>query len=302
MNTDTRPHRKTIRLQGHPWLNEPAIILLGYVLLYLLVIWAEGSLMCIVFAAMLALFGSGLSLFAALFPQSNRFDVVEQLALSTALSMAVGGVGGFVLARSSWGLNVQSMLVFAGLFNLACFGVVVYRRRLDSIEGPVADWFAATIAWLGNQWESSRTTTVALLVLLISGGFAVYHFALTVNPEPAMVEFYLLNANGQAEDYPRRIEGDESLEVMYGIANGEKEAIRFRVAVSAEGRLLANSDEIWLAPGEKVEKGLLVSFPSTLRGQTKVDFELHRGTEILYLYRTLHLAVEITPRETASVR
>jgi len=128
MHMNQRQNLKPASKLASLWLNPVAFVLLGYAVLVILVFWINLPLLRAGLGIALMLFGSGYSLVAALFPQSSSLDELMRVALAGGLSLAIGGISGFILASSAWGLEPVSLLVFTILFNLVCYAVVVYRR------------------------------------------------------------------------------------------------------------------------------------------------------------------------------
>jgi uncharacterized membrane protein len=269
-------------------------VLLGYMLLGYLIFNTEGSLFQVLLAASLALFGLGFSITAALAPQPANFGTGERIALSTYLSLSVGGILGFALSRSAWGLGLESLLVSALLLNLVCYLVVVYRRRrlentlavtgqnLNSFLGPLSEW------WRG-QSSLSLGITLLLLLLIAAGGMAFSTNLLAPGIDPPMTEFFLLNGDQQIQEFPETLSLREGLTLTYGVINREDRPLSYYVLASARGETVGRSPQIFLEAGEAFNGQLSIEFPLTLarsEEQVRVDFELYQGESVS---RSLHL-------------
>jgi len=76
------------------------------------------------------LFLPGYVLVAALYPRKDDLDLVERLALSLGLSIAVVPLIGLALNYSPWGIRLDPILAFLTLFIVLAASVAVYRRLI----------------------------------------------------------------------------------------------------------------------------------------------------------------------------
>jgi len=276
------------RLGGNRWLSEPAIVLIGYSVLGLVIILSDVLPLRAGLAIILALLGSGWSLTTALFPQSTELDAVERVALSACLSLAVGGMLGFLLAGSPWGLRLAPFLMATGLMNLGFYVVVWYRRR--RLVGTAANhwpWaLERLIGWWIDQSRSSQMVTIGLMVLLILGARAFREAMLRPSPDPPMTEFFLLDQDGLAEDYPETAPVGEPLVITYGIVSREKELALYQVYALKDNIVVGSSQPIRLDPGEAHEAQIELLLPAQATGATRIELVLLLGS---VRHRSLHL-------------
>jgi len=76
------------------------------------------------------LFLPGYVLVAALYPRKDDLDLVERLALSLGLSVAVVPLIGLGLNYSPWGIRLNPILAFVTLFIVLAAGVATSRRLM----------------------------------------------------------------------------------------------------------------------------------------------------------------------------
>lgn len=270
------------------WISEPAIVLLGYLLLGVVMLLAPGSLLQTGLAVVLILFGPGFALVAALFPRPGELDALERTVLAAGLSLAIVGITGFLLAYSPWGLHLLPLLTAFGLFNLGCYLVVWYHwQRFPGQKQSLWSRGLATLtAWRRSQSLSNQLVTIGLIALLISGGWVFNRAMLMPKADPPMTEFYLLGPSGLVQDYPEAALYGESLAIGYGIANREEATMLYEVRVLVNGEFLDSSQPISLKPGETQESQIELVIPEQTRDLGKLEFVLYRENE---LYRALHL-------------
>ena len=142
-------------------INEPAIVLLGYIALAIVISLTNRTPLQVGLAIVLAIFGNGFSTVTVLFPRPHDIDIVERAALSACLSLAIGGILGFSLARSLWGLRLWPFLIITGLYNIICYVLTWYRRRKFSDDEMIVrlDSRKLFVWWDTNQNISSRLIT-----------------------------------------------------------------------------------------------------------------------------------------------
>lgn len=323
------------------WLNPAAFVLVGYVVLAILIYWVDFRLLRIGLAVILALFGSGYSLTTVLFA-SSYFNTLEKFAVAGGLSLAIGGMSGFALAKLPWGLEPGSLLVAAFLFNLLCYIGIVYQRTQEIAELKTSSAFKAVGAfqwvpdanryrdmisgrwvssatvhqvvkleierakrqpgwvidllkqWLFSQSSASLTFTLILILIIATGTWRFSQMTGTPGDELPITEFYLLNEEGMAGDYPVTVHPDEILSLRYGIVNREDEASTYRVEVMVEGQIIGQSEAVTLDNDESMEAEIDVRWPTdgllAPPSEHKVNFMLYHEEKP---YRSLHLRLNV---------
>jgi uncharacterized membrane protein len=268
--------------------NEPFIVLLGYIVLAIVISPVKHSSLQVGLAIILGLFGSGSSLVAALFPRPHDLDFTERVALSSCLSMTVGGLLGFALARSPIGLRLWPFLITTGVYNAVCFFITWYRRRnLSEDERMIRfDSGILVVLWRKNSSKVNRLVTAILSVSLLLGVYVFVRHLRTPAVDPPMTEFYLLGQGGQTETYPRTCRAGGTLAITYGIVNRENKAASYQVKVYIASEEVGKSQSIELDASATQTSQIIFQVLDTLSGPTRVDYVLYRD-EIPY--RFLHL-------------
>jgi uncharacterized membrane protein len=296
-----------ISIQQGKWLSDPVYVLVVYLLLFMIQQLGILPLLQVGLAAFLLLFGSGLSVMALLFPRPSTLDEVERWALAGALSLAVGGILGFMLARSPWGLKLPPVMVATGLFHVGCALIVWLRQRAVETSSAATDSGDhagsrspyRTWSLLGPRLEDlfqMSTVTLVLAVILFSGSWVLGSRLLaTPDPGPAMTEFYLLDNSGLAANYPRRVAEGETFAVTYGIHNLEGSTALYEVHALAEDQVVGRSRLLELHSGEIYEARIEVELQGQTNELSKIDFVLYRNQQpyrSLYLWLTVDAAAD----------
>ena len=273
-------------------INESVVVLLGYIILGIIIAIDNHTILQVGLAVLLAVFGSGTSIVALLFPRSYNLDFVERAALSACLSMAVGGLLAFALAWSTWGLHVWSFLITSGLFSLICYMLILYRRRNFSDDEALIHLDSEKLftRWHTQQSMYSRCVTAILFMFLFAGAWVLFQNLTQSSLDPTMTEFFLLGQDGQTDKYPKNGFPGEILNISYGIINRENLPMSYQVKAYIQGKEVGTAKLVNLNPDETHIDQINFQLMKTLSNQTKVEFLLFREDK---RYRSLHLWIDI---------
>ena len=237
------------------------------------------------------LFVPGYVLVAALFPRKDDLDLVERLALSLGLSIAVVPLVGLALNYSPWGIRLNPILAFVTLFIVLAASVAVYRRSV--LPSDEAMSVPAKLAL--PKWSQVRTTDrllgLLLVLVLAVSGVGAYLAATSSGGSEEFTEFYVLGADGKAEGYPRTVRVGDKFTLILGVVNHEGEETTYRVQAMIGGRLAASLDSLHLANKEEWEGPLELTATQPGSNQ-KVELVLYKvGNGVPC--GTLHLWVDV---------
>jgi uncharacterized membrane protein len=101
-------------------------------LLILVIIFFPNTSVRILLGLPFVLFFTGYAVISALFPRRGEIDVIERLAFSIGLSIAITLLIGLILNYTSFGIRVYSVLFSLFSFILLVSIVAIYRRRIIS--------------------------------------------------------------------------------------------------------------------------------------------------------------------------
>ena len=100
------------------------------------------------------LFFPGYTLISALFPGKEDLDIVERLALSLGLSIAVISLMGLALNYTAFGIRLYSVIFSLFLLMLLISAVAVYRRRIISPSDAFAPLSQMSISGCFERFKS----------------------------------------------------------------------------------------------------------------------------------------------------
>jgi uncharacterized membrane protein len=127
-----------------------------------------------------------------------------------------------------------------------------------------------------------------LALLFVIGALAIQ--IVTTPKIEKFTEFYVLNAEEKAGDYPRNLTLGESMEVLLGIHNHEAQDVEYRVVILLENETVKEIKGIKLKHDERWEEK--VGFiPDKARENMRLELLLYKDDE---LYRSLQLLMNVS--------
>ena len=215
--------------------------------LKVVIIWLIVSVLCIylpilntsplrvVFALPVVLFIPGYALIAALFPGSDEIDLIERIALSFGLSIAVVPLTGLVLNYTPWGIRLDPIVIALMILTVALTLIAQFRRALLSEDQRYAFPVQALVQGVRDEFFSSggsRTDRILSIILLfaIVSAIGTTIFVIVVPKEgEKFTEFYILGEKKMAADYPDRLNIGEKYPMYIGIGNHEYRNVSYTV-------------------------------------------------------------------------
>jgi uncharacterized membrane protein len=232
----------------------------------------------VVLSFLFVIFFPGYALLSALFPKHGSLSTIERIALSFGISIAAVTLIGFLLNFTPWGIKLDPILLSVAAFILICSAAGIIRQQL--LPARLRFGIVLNINWSGWKGVSrlqkgmSVTGLIAILAVL---GYVAYSAAwLPQSQSPT--EFYILNAEGKAEDYPRQVKVSDQVGITIVVVNNETTPANYRVRIMSAGGLI---DEVFLnnlpAGGKSAQT---VSFcPGTEAQSRKVELYLYKDAE-----------------------
>jgi len=130
------------------------------------------------------------------------------------------------------------------------------------------------------------------VAIVIATGFIIY-FAVTPQNTEKFTEFYILNTEGKAGDYPKQVIVGKPVDIVIGVVNREYQPADYKVEIQMGSIEVGKVNIGTLAYQQKWEEK--VSFiPPVVGDNQTVDFILYRngGTEP-YLKEPLTLYIDV---------
>jgi len=275
----------------------------------------------VLFALPMILFWPGYCLIAALFPGKGDIDLIERIALSFGLSIAVDPLIGLGLNFTPWGIRLEPIVVSLTIFTLAMILAAQYRRSVlppdeqfmvpfKGIAGTLRD---AMVSEGGSRLD--RILTIILVIAIIAAVLSTIYVIAVPKQGERFTEFYILGEGQKAADYPDRISVGAEYPLYIGIGNHEYRNVSYTVETWAsitEFDTVTNTSRI-LAMDPLGEHSLMLAHNKTANflynlsvgktGYNRIEFLLFNETvpgpgvsgrdRIDASYRDLHLWVTV---------
>jgi uncharacterized membrane protein len=265
------------------------------------------------------LFLPGYCLIAALFPGESDIDLIERIALSFGLSIAVVPLIGLGLNFTPWGIRLEPIVVSLTLFMLAMILVALYRRSLLPAEERLRIPFRESVSTIREAITSEKgnridriLTMILVLAFLIAILTTVYVIVVPKQGE-RFTEFFILGEGQKAADYPYQINIGQKYPLYIGVGNHEYRPVTYTIeswGVLMESDNTTNvphiitMDPLWKQTVTLAHNGT-VTIPYSLSveksGYNRIEFllfnesvPLSRGLDrVNASYRDLHLWVSV---------
>jgi uncharacterized membrane protein len=131
-----------------------------------------------------------------------------------------------------------------------------------------------------------------IAAIVVATGFIIY---LNVTPQKVnkFTEFYILNVDGKAGDYPEHVVMGNAVDILIGVVNHEYQPAEYKVEIQMHSYKVGGVDTGTLAYQQKWEQK--VSFiPQVVGDNQTVDFILYKDGETgPYLKEPLTLHIDV---------
>lgn len=285
-----------------------AVAVLALALVALVAATATGAVR-VALGLAFVLFLPGYALVAALFPKNGEIDWIERVALSFGLSIAVVPLLGLALNYTPWGIRLEPVVATVLLFTLGMAGLAYWRRMRLAAEERLA--FSMELA--PPKWKEysvvDKALTVALVASIVLAAGVLAYVVATPRPGERFTEFYILDADGRAENYPSRLNASEAATVLVGVVNHEFRAVNYTVQVVLVTVQFVYNSTTGRNDTVEVSSSVLDAFPVDLAhdgryeapyafsigaaGDYKLRFLLFDGAAQGEPYRNLHLWIRV---------
>lgn len=243
-----------------------------------------------IFSVPFVMFLPGYNFHMILFPGKDQIDELERIAISIGFSLAVIPVVAFVLDYTRIGLGIWTIF-WAELLLIVVLSALAYWRRTSLAAEDRFFWsfeFEFRPLW-DQQDRVNRIALVLGIAALILAVVGVIGIIVAPSPADSFTEFYILNAQGIAADYPINAAIHAPITLQVGIVNHETATNNYQVKVSLNNQIIGQSTLLTLARGQKSE----FSFTFTIdQAGTKLPVKIllfKQGQAAAY--RTLQLLI-----------
>ena len=140
----------------------------------------------------------------------------------------------------------------------------------------------------------NKVLSISLVVAVVAVLGCLAYVIATPKQSEKFTEFYILNTEGKAENYPQSVALGEPIKLIVGVVNHEYAPTSYRVEIKVDDTRL---EEITIAPLAHEERWeAAVSFtPQTPGEKKKVEFWLYKNDEAEPCFKDpLHFYIDVT--------
>jgi len=189
----------------------------------------------IVLTLPLVFFIPGYCLIATLFPKKSDIDLIERVALSFGLSIAVVTLIGLGLNFTPLGIRLYPLVISLTLFSWVMILAAYYRRaRLPSEKRftiPFSTISKNIRHALLNDQETRVNQLLNVILLIVAIIAIITTFSVIVFPQEGerYTEFFLLGETRTATDYPTQILAGNTVPSYIGVGNHEYQSLTYTI-------------------------------------------------------------------------
>jgi uncharacterized membrane protein len=178
------------------------------------------------------LFIPGYTLVFALFPikkTDHGIDIIERIALSLCLSVAIVPLIGLALNYTAWGIRLNIVLLSLFFFIMSMGVIAIYRW----IKTKPGERFTITfnISLPKSESKLDKTLNVILVVFIVIIIILLVYVIIRPKTGEQFTEFYILGSNGMAQNYPTYLNAGENTSVILGLVNHEGQSIHYTIEI-----------------------------------------------------------------------
>jgi hypothetical protein len=207
----------------------------------------------IIIAVSLVFILPGYALVAAMFPE-RTLDIPERILLTLGLSIAVAGLGGFMLNWTPWGLRETGLVAVLSVTTIGASCVAFVRRR----HQPAG--------------ESSKRSVHMMLREGLLFGLACLIGIIAIRG--AQIEALRQEQVGFTQLWVLPVKQAEQTAIQLGFKSMESTTIQYKLQLEIDGRVIREWAAIALRPSEQWERTMVL--PGTQRAEAKVEAVLYR--------------------------
>ncbi len=189
---------------------------------FFFVIFDVNNVVRIILSIPIVIFIPGYLLVCLLFPGKKTekgLDVVEKIALSLGVSIAIVPLFGIVLNYTPWGIRLEPIILSLGAFIFIVGSITIVRwYQTTASNRTVID---IGISLPKDETKSDRLLSVILIVCIIIAASLMIYAIFIPRQGEHFTEFYILGANHLASDYPMNLSTGENATVILGVINHE---------------------------------------------------------------------------------
>jgi uncharacterized membrane protein len=267
----------------------------GLTVIFVIIPFLQNSFIRTILGIPMILFIPGYVLIAALFPGKDDLETSTRIALSFGLSIAIVPLLGLLL-NFTFGIRLLPILLTLCLYTVALAYIAAYRREKLPEKERLS--YITIYEIISKEIRTSRSRqdkilTVILIFSIIIAIFMIYFVITTPKTGEKFTEFYMLDPEGKATQYPTELKKDTPASIRVGVVNHEYATVNYTIRFLLDGNVLGDT-RIWLNHNTTWENNLTF-VPDKVGKELKLELWLFNGENTTKPYRQLHLWVNVTP-------
>ena len=208
------------------------ICMLWSIILIPIVLFSIQDTLQIILGLPFILFIPGYILIFALFPAKKTdrgIDVIERVALSFGLSIAVVPLIGLGLNYTPWGIRLEPILISIFIFIIGVGAAGIFRWVKTSPDERYI--VSLNLSLPKSESKLDRVLTIILAISIIVALASLVYVIVTPKTGEKFTEFYILGPNGKADGYPKNLTMGENATVILGLANHEYQTVNYTIEI-----------------------------------------------------------------------
>jgi len=190
----------------------------------------------VVFGIPFILFFPGWVTVSALFPEKKGLDLLERVALSFGLSIAITPLIGLLLNYTWYAdpehLGIRLWTVLPAIYAyVVLIGLLAVRRRASL---DLEDRFEIVIDISFPEEDTTpldKALTVILVISIIASVATLIYVIVSPKEGEHFTAFYVLGPSGKASGYPRNLTVGENATIILGVENHEYKTVTYTIVV-----------------------------------------------------------------------
>ena len=219
-------------------------IVIGSLLLIGVALVLPDSVLLILLGIPFLVFLPGYAILVVLFPGLRDLNILERSAISFGVSVAIIPVVGIGLNLSEVGARLPLILEIIAVIALlfALIGLFTRKRTVEAYL-PVAlgaAWIWAT-SFARKGGKAQKVLSVVLAIALVASALVLVFVVSEPAQGQSFTEFYILNTNGNATNYPHNLVVSQAASVTLGIINHEHRQVNYSLEIWLVSVTVANN-------------------------------------------------------------
>ena len=236
------------------------------------------------------LFLPGYLLTCALWARHGELSAIERVAYSFGLSIGLAAIIAIVLSVLT-AFELSWLLLLVSSTSLALAAIAAIRRHLVPSDSRLqTDLPTVKIVLFGKSRRDTSYTVITIIVAALVVAAVIANFP-PPGKAPEVTQFYVLDLQKRAVNYPVNVTVGQPNAVWVGLHNGEGAQVAYRIAVSYENLATNKTTNVAsfsgnLTSGNSLER--MVNYTFQRSGNYIVRFALNLNDNATP-YATLHI-------------